>query len=538
MKRRQFLKNFTAFGATPFVPAGLTMSTFAPLAKAAPIDYQAAGFTKTPGDIMPQVINIFLYGGPSELAGNLSNIRNINNNSQNSYPDKFGNADFLRNVVDGGQVTENRFWQNAGGLEMEAMLAANEMSIYRTMLKRKSPTRSHRESIFMSHKGTVDIEGTPGVGTRLAAYLLNHENSVNGQASVNEMFLADGVEIGTLSNSAGDTGLQAAILPFVSFEGETNSYSPDPDYALKNSFQGLTLSEDFDNPYARDNIFNLGATGQLNANNTFDALLDKVKLQTNYLNRFGAANSQFALRQEMAEITSNLGLNQNSGLPLNANYPNNSFGDRVKAAVTLALLNPSSFYITVGGGLGGWDDHNNGVDRYADRMQNVMQTMQAAMNHINGFISEGGTTITPTGTNIRTRTDNIVINMFGDFGRLVNLNGSNGWDHANNGNLYTFGGAYIRQGGASALGKVIGTTERQGTTLTNNQYTMPTDNSYTFEPMAVAATTYSYFGASDSGTQLLTESPIMGESGELPIDETIAGVDPNVYDYDANDDDV
>ena len=64
-------------------------------------------------------------------------------------------------------------------------------------------------------------------------------------------------------------------------------------------------------------------------------------------------------------------------------YPaNNQYTARVRAAVTLALVNPGSLYITVGGGLGGWDDHNNGIDSYRNRMNALMEVMKAAVLHI------------------------------------------------------------------------------------------------------------------------------------------------------------
>lgn len=513
MKRRQFLKSLAACGTTPYIPAGLTMASFSQLAKAAPIDYAAAGFTNPAGNIMPQVINIFLYGGPSELAGNLTNIVDIEGNSQNSYRAQFNDNDFLNPTSDPdnpGQVTTNGFWNDAGGVEMEAMLAAGDMSIYRTMLKQKSPTRSHRESIFMSHKGSIDIEGTPGTGTRLAAFLLQNKAAVDG------LNLADGT---AMSSFAG--GLNGAILPFVSFEGESNSFALDPENPIPLRMRGNTLNEDFDNPYSRNRIFGNDTQGN-NANTAFDALVNKVALEA-YNTRFRQAADGFSLRADMQNVINDLSNAADEGanpLPVGTNYPNNNFADRVKAAVTLALHNPSSFYITVGGGLGGWDDHNNGVDRYPDRMRNVMQTVQAAMAHINGF------TLNTVNGATRTTTGNIVINVYGDFGRLVNLNGSNGWDHANNQNLYTFGGIDLRPQG---LGKVVGETLRVGTANTNNQFTMPsgldrsgdgTANTYHFEPMAVAATTYSYFGAQD--TKPLTDSPEMGEPGDDPIDQTNA----------------
>ena len=152
-------------------------------------------------------------------------------------------------------------------------------------------------------------------------------------------------------------------------------------------------------------------------------------------------------------------------------YPaNNRFADQLRSAVTLAIHNPETMYISVGTpGLGGWDDHNNAVDDYRNKMAQLWSAMRAATKHIN--LSQGAPTIRG-GT--RQVTDNIIINVYGDFGRLVNLNNSGGWDHANNQNLYTFGGAGVRPTKeAAALGNVIGTTHREGNSKTNNQYTMP-----------------------------------------------------------------
>lgn len=501
MKRRQFLKSIGVLGSRVTIPAGLTFGSLPNLAVAANIDYTSVGFSNAamPRNnanqvIMPQVINIFLYGGPSELAGNLTNIVDIEDNSQNSYRTKFNDDNFLESTAAGGQVTANGFWQDAGGAEMETLLSNSDMSIYRTMLKQKSPTRSHRESIFMSQKGTVDIELTPGIGTRLATFMREYRSNFEGRR------LADGTTIGTLED---------LVLPFVSFEGETNAFALDPNNPLDVRLRANTLNEAFDNPYNRNSLFG-DATQFAIADSAFDALVEKTQTALNYATRYPKAYDGFIARGELVDEIGQLQTAAKTALPTGANYPNNTFANRVKAAVTLALHNPSSFYITVGDGLGSWDDHNNGVERYPDRMQNVMQTMQAAMAHINGFTA-----------NTRA-TDNIVINVYGDFGRLVNLNGSNGWDHANNQNLYTFGGEGLP---GRTLGQVVGETHRVGLSKDNNQFTMPIGidakgqgiaNTYHFEPMALAATTYRYFGAQN--TQPLTASPVFGETGDDPID--------------------
>jgi uncharacterized protein (DUF1501 family) len=108
--------------------------------------------------------------------------------------------------------------------------------------------------------------------------------------------------------------------------------------------------------------------------------------------------------------------------------------------------------------------------------------------------------------------DNVVINVFGDFGRNVNLNNSMGWDHGNNQNLYTLGGWGIP---GRALGKLVGRTQRIGTPFQNRQFTSPTADSYQCEPFSIASTLFKYFGVQHP--EVLTGEPPIDESG--PDDE-------------------
>jgi len=152
-------------------------------------------------------------------------------------------------------------------------------------------------------------------------------------------------------------------------------------------------------------------------------------------------------------------------------------------------------------------------------MTNVMQTLQAAMWQIkysNGKTIAGGAT--------RTTTNNIIINVFGDFGRRVNLNNSQGWDHGNNQNLFSLGGAGVvsagSPGGAAprTLGKIVGTTVRVGPSGTNNQVTEPAPGSYEFEPMSVASSFYSYLGVQNP--EIVTADTDRNPTGDPAIDET------------------
>jgi len=137
------------------------------------------------------------------------------------------------------------------------------------------------------------------------------------------------------------------------------------------------------------------------------------------------------------------------------------------------------------------------------------------MKHIRfSDISQGGTR----------DTRNIIINVHGDFGRNVNLNNSQGWDHGNNQSFYTLGGSTVRPGGATALGKVIGATERFGNSGQNRQFTRPTSSSYQTEPLSIASSIYSYFGVQNP--EVLTQDTIYSTAGEPAIDETVAGEAP------------
>ena len=109
LNRRQFLKLgglFCLSLSTPFC----FRKKEAMAAAIANVDY-------VPPSTIPKIINIFLYGGPSELAGNLTNIADINANSQTTYPSSIVPDD------DGSDITQNYFWGQAGGDIMEVLLS-------------------------------------------------------------------------------------------------------------------------------------------------------------------------------------------------------------------------------------------------------------------------------------------------------------------------------------------------------------------------------------------------------------------------------
>jgi uncharacterized protein (DUF1501 family) len=85
--------------------------------------------------------------------------------------------------------------------------------------------------------------------------------------------------------------------------------------------------------------------------------------------------------------------------------------------------------------------------------------------------------------------------VFGEFGRNVNLNSANGWDHGNLQNFYVLGGkGYFNHKG------VVGETIVENTGQINRLYLKPKSGTYQFEPMSIAATLYKIYGIENPET--------------------------------------
>lgn len=416
--------------------------------------------------VVPQIINIFLYGGPSELAGNLTNIENIMANSQNSYPSSLdpGNSS--------SDVTVNYCWGGAGGNVMEDLLARNQISIYRTINRIKDDSKAHGRSITQNLVGNLDLLN-PGIATMLAAIL--------------EVFNPLSKDINEL------------VLPFVSFEGESTVFNLG-NLDIKQVLRPMALDSNFNNPYSRSKNWQLDSGDE----DTNDIRLESLaRLISGSNPQHSKINAAFARREELAEfIDSSFNSEQvNNDLPVDPDtqqqiaYPDTNFGRRLRAAVSLAIYNPDTLFISLGSsGLGGWDDHSGALEDYPGHMQRLMDALNVAARHMEIL-----------GKN------NIVINAYGDFGRNVNLNDSMGWDHGNNQNLFTLGGSDIP---GRTLGKLVGRTKRIGTPFVNRQFTSPADDSYQCEPFAIASSLYKYFGVQNP--EVLTGEPAIDESTAVP----------------------
>ncbi len=460
MNRRQFLKTAGLCGLSLAIP---------------PFILKQRAMAALPDDLvytspgrMPQIIQVFLYGGPSELAGNLTNITEISANSQNSYPDS---------VIT--NVTTNHFWSNAGGDIMEQMLTNDKMSIYRTVNRVKDTSRAHGHCVAQNLVGHLNLSNA-GIATTLAA-IADKYNLFN--KPVDEL-----------------------LLPFVSFEGDSRVFSPG-DLDIPMSLKAINLDSNFDNPYARARNWTIDAEGYTVNEEAIEAMAMQVSDQ---FPQFEKINNAFRERADLSKFiednfTSEKVLENLPTDPDNNNeqivYPSGNFGNRLRAAVSLAVNNPDTVFISMGsGGLGGWDDHSNALANYPGRMNSLMAALQVASRHLE-----------------LVGADNVVINVFGDFGRNVNLNDAVGWDHGNNQNLYTIGGTGL-DGREDALGRLVGKTQRIGTPYRNRQFTSPTEDSYQCEPFSIATSIFKYFGIQNP--ELLTGEPEIDESDSVPNERT------------------
>ncbi|MDH5694266.1 MAG: DUF1501 domain-containing protein, partial [Gammaproteobacteria bacterium] len=402
IKRRQFLSSAAAMAALGTASRYLPMaggSLLGSSALAAPnFEDLGVSFNNTlTTDSIPRFINIFLYGGPSELAGNLTNIVDINANSQNPYGGTFDpqNANTI--------VTPNYFWSTAGGDIMEELIASGDMTIYRTMNRVKDQNKAHGICVQQNLVGNLDVY-TPGMATTLA-WIIEQNNPFRNP-----------------DNSVKD--LSQVVFPFVTFEGESKAFNRGEIEVLP-TLKPIALNANLLNPYQRRNA----SQAFLTNGSPIDLALESMSKQVNAAGPYGLTAQSMEQRAVAADNISTM----LSGVTVDSEtygYGTGNFGQRLSAAVSLAIANPETLYISLGsGGLGGWDDHSEMIRRYPGRMNELMIAVGAAVKHLNAASLAGVS-----------HADKIVINIFGEFGRNVNLNESLGWDHGNNQNLYTFGG--------------------------------------------------------------------------------------------------
>ena len=451
MKRREFIKLSLLTGTAVLLPQW----SYAQDLDISQINFSTSIYNQN----QAQTIIIFMYGGASQLGGNLTNIDEIKTASQSNY-------DYFRGLT----KTTHNCWQEAGGTHMEELISSGDMTIFRTcysQIREEANNKAHGVCTSQNQKGSFE-EDSAGIVANLAQILAS-----NGVVDEN------------------------SIMPFVTLDGESTFYTEGAT-PLQGYLKPVGINENLDNPYSRDTrIWYYYTEDERESNpdnysddtNGFDPAIDaQMEALAKQNNHNTKIKDAFDKRASMASFIENI---SNSTIPDlgDNNYPQNSdFAKKVKTAIKVLVKNPDTKVVTLGtGGLGGWDDHND-ARNYINRMENLFSTLKSAMAHIKAENKE----------------QNINIMVFGEFGRNVNLNSANGWDHGNLQNLYILGGkGYFNHRG------IVGETVLQNRGQINRLFLKPRDGSYWFEPMSIASTIYKIYGI---------ENPTILTGGYVPIE--------------------
>ncbi len=428
MRRRSFLKAAALTSGSLISPISLKAKT-----NFRDIEFDADTYNNNSA----QTIIVFLYGGASELGANLTNIEQIAPLSQNSY-------EYFENRM---RITSNKLWAEAGGDALERLLSAKEANIFRTCyskIRDANNNKSHGSCVSQNQRGVMSSDDSGGIISTIAQTLY---------------------EKGAISSDA--------KLPFISMEGESILYAT-PDFTLESFLRPTALAADLSNPYKRRytnrwyyyNDQERDTKGYNATRAEMDIEMDSLAQS---LNIDGDIRANFERRVELEEFIDAI---DKTTLPDQIEYDNNDFAQKMESAVKILVNNPDTKMISIGsGGLGSWDDHNEAED-YPARKEALIGAIETALKHMKAE-----------------KKDNINIVVWGDFGRNVNLNSSNGWDHGNTQNFYTFGGKrYFNHVG------IVGETRLESTGGLNRLFLKPTSTSYTFEPASIAATLYSIYG--------------------------------------------
>lgn len=315
MKRRDFLKTSTALTATALLSPNYLFGE----SELENIQFNLSKFNSNNS----QSIVIFLYGGASELAGNLTNFEDIKKLSQNSYPDI--------------EVTQNGFWSEAGGNLMEEMLSDKTMSIVRTINRKIDNSRSHGDQQLQNLKG--DQKGDSSGIFRNIQEVLYKNSQITSQS----------------------------ILPSVSI-GESAIF--DNGNLYNNTLlRAVTIDRTLNNPYELKYHQNLDDE----QHQTMQALLARKNslngTENSFLSRF---KDHFFKRQDLASIIDNI---KQTDLPVE--FPDTRIGNSLQSMIKLMSSNTSSKlgFISYPGG---WDDHSNAIGQYQNRHRELIEALSCA----------------------------------------------------------------------------------------------------------------------------------------------------------------
>ena len=434
INRRNFIKGVGAIGLSTLFPK----NSMALDIKFDDIDFDSSIYEKN----NPQTIIIYMYGGASQLAGNLTNIEEINNLCKNKYP--LDNERYF-------QYTKDNLWANAGGNAMQRMLDSKDLNLFRTCFRTVDNRKSHGECTYQAQIGKPDTGGA-GIASTISAILYNKgvikdidENSELGEH-----------------------------LQFVTMDGENTFYLED-ELNVPSFLKAISINENLDNPFSWNTSVGWLVNRVLNHENntTIGDKFTQLAQKSNSNKKIrDYTEKRIVLKKYIDEL-------KKAKLPEGIKYPEyNSFSSRLKTAINLMIANKHTKIITLNtGGLGGWDDHSNAIDKYTSRMNQLMDALEVGVKHIKASGKK-----------------NINIVLLSEFGRNVYYNNALGWDHGNLQNIYWLGGwDYFKHLG------IVGETGISDSSRVGRIYHIPknfgkSNESYHFQVFSVATTLYKLYG--------------------------------------------
>lgn len=319
MNRRNFMKTSAILGS-----GSVLMPTYL-FGKDYSESYKKITFNETLYNNNSQNIVIFLYGGASELAGNLSNFEDIQSMSENKYS----------NI----EITENGFWKRAGGELMEAMLVSKNMSIVRTINRTINNTRSHGLQQMENLKGANDIEKA-GFFREILEILYQ-----NGKLDV------------------------STVIPAITL-GESAIY--DNGNLIPNALLNpISINSKLENPFDFENDYHLEKVSE-----SFYSLIERNVNQNKsnaYLTKMGG---HFFKRNELSAF-----INDISQKTIPIPFENNVISDSLSSNLKLMLNNKSTKLAFIKHPVG-WDDHSNALNQYSNRHNELIVAIDKSIQNL------------------------------------------------------------------------------------------------------------------------------------------------------------
>jgi len=276
----------------------------------------------------PQILTIFLSGGSSQLAGNLTNLEDIKRLSESSYPNNI-------------EITENGFWIGAGGDEMESMLTNKQLSVVRTVFREKDNSRSHGVQTAQNQTGSLDDEKS-GFYTDLL-YILGKKGALT----------------------------ENSIIPSVSFTGGTPIIFQRGDVTLPSHLNFTSLSSNLDNPYSMKENNHLEDGEDL----MIQELANSVNSDSVNNPLFKKGHENFLKKLDLSDYVDKIAEKE-----ITTEFPDNSFGKSLKGALQVMVNNPDTklSYIE----FGGWDDHSGAINNYKRRFSELFGAIKSGVEYL------------------------------------------------------------------------------------------------------------------------------------------------------------